>query len=184
MNIKRIFGVSLIIWLFSIYFVFALDRTSEITFEIKWIGIRHGTPDNLNLGTIQYSNQAQEITWKFGKYFWVEDLMWLRTGHYTTIQCDWLYGPTGAVITWIYLMAWNPVPERIFGVTWNVLISTTLNSFQSIYKPLVYIYKPTSGSNFWLANRYGDEPIIKIVVPPNPTAGTYRWIIMFTLYMD
>jgi hypothetical protein len=184
MNIRRIFSGALIIWFFSVCFMSATERTSEITFEIKWIGIRHGTPDNLNLGTIQYSAQVQEITWKFAKYFWVEDLMWFKTGHYTTIQCNWLYGPTWAIITWIYLMAWSPVPERIFGVTWNVLISSTLNSFQSIYSPLVYIYKPTNNSNFWLANRYGDEPIIKIVVPPNQIAGTYRWIIMFTLYMD
>ncbi|MCF7834756.1 hypothetical protein K9M48_01735 [Candidatus Gracilibacteria bacterium] len=161
---------------------FVLGADLQLNLEIKGIGIRHGTPTNLNLGTIQYSNQEQEITGKFIDYFWLEDRMGLSTGHYTTIQCNGLYGPTGSTITGIYMKAGNINPLRILGNTGNVLIYNNLTGYQSIYNPLVYIYKATDNVNAGKANKYGDNPYIKIIIPPYTSPGTYNGTIVFSLY--
>jgi len=168
-------------WLF---FVLWWTDNVQLTLEIKWIWIRHWTPDNLNLWTIPYSIQEQEITWQFTSWFWVEDLLWLATWHYTTIQCDGLYWSDWSIITWVYLKNWNIYPVKLLGNTWSVFISTNLNNYNSIYNPVVYIYKTSAQSNVWLANRYQDIPTIKVIVPPNTTAGDYSWTIVFSLYMN
>lgn len=177
-NKKIILFFVLLIWLS--FFVLWADL--QLNLEIKWIWIRHWTPTNLNLWTIQYSNQEQEITWKFIDYFWLEDRMGLSTWHYTTIQCNWLYWPTWSTITWIYMKAWNINPLRILWNTWNVLIYNNLTGYQSIYNPLVYIYKATDNVNAWKANKYWDNPYIKIIIPPYTSPWTYNWTIVFSLY--
>lgn len=146
--------------------------------------MRHWTPDNLSLWNITYSNQEQEITWVFSDYFWIEDLMWIASWHYTTIQCDWLFGPNWSIITWIYIKAWNLSPVKISWNPWNVLMSNDLLSYKSIYNPLVYIYKTTNNYNIWKANKYWDIPTIKIIVPPETIPGEYTWTITFSLYME
>ena len=138
----------------------------------------------MDLWTILYSGQEQEIMLQFTSGFWVEDLMWLASWHYTTIQCNWLRDGNWSIITWIYLQAWYINPTKILWNTWNVLISSDLITYKSIYNPLVYIYKPTNPINIWKANRYEDIPTLKIVVPANTTAGTYSWTIVFSLYME
>jgi len=158
--------------------------TGVLSLDIVWMWVRHWTPNNLNLWTVLYSNQEQEITWQFGSGFWVEDLIGMLTWHYTTIQCDWLHGPSWTSITWIYIKAWNINPTLVLWSTWWVYIPNNLNIFQSIYKPLVYIYKSIGISQVWVINRYQDIPIIKVVVPAYTTAGTYNGIIAFTLYME
>ena len=90
-KIKRIFLLSI---LFVCVYIFVALENVQINLEIKWIGIRHGTPTKLSLWTISYSDQPQEVNASFGDYFWIEDLMWLVTWHYTTIQCDGLIGPS------------------------------------------------------------------------------------------
>ena len=184
MRIKKIFIISLIFSILFLGWLYAVNDTSEITLKITWLGIRHGTPDNLNLWTVTYSNFVQEVTWQFNSGFWIEDLLWLATWHYTTVQCDGLYWPNWSIITWVYLKNWNTSPVRLLWNAWNVLISTSLNDYVSIYNPIVYIYKPSSPSNVWLANKYSDKPNIKLLIPSNTTAGDYSWTIVFTLYMN
>lgn len=183
MKSKNIFLYACII-LFFIFWLFVFGADIQLSFEIKWLWIRHWTPNNINLWTIQYSNQLQDITWKFSDYFWVEDLMWLKTWHYTTIQCDWLYGPTWSIITWIYFKVENVVPTKIMWKTWEVYISDDLIDYKSIYEPLVYIYKINSVLNWWKANKYWDMPYVKVVIPPYTTPWTYNWTIIFSLYMN
>jgi len=178
---KRLFVLSM---LFGWLSYFAWGTNIQLNLEIQWIGIRHGTPDNLDLWSIIYSAQEQEVPGQFDNYFWIEDLMWMVTWHYTTIQCDWLYGPDWAVITWIYLKAGNINPVRMMWNTWNVAISSTLSDYQSIYDPIVYFYKPTNITNIWKANKYWDIPSMKIVIPPETVAGDYVWTITFSLYME
>lgn len=182
MKLKNIFIVfSLFLILGSLY---AAQDIAELTLKINWIGIRHGTPNNLDLTATRNSTQEQEITGQFISGFWIEDLLWLSTWHYTTIQCDGLHGPNWSTITWIYIKAWASSPIRVLWNTWNVLISNILDSYTSLHNPIVYIYKPTNNSNLWLANRYQDIPILKVVIPPNTTAWVYKWTIVFTLYME
>jgi hypothetical protein len=184
MRIKKISIVFSIIWLLFFWWLYAITDTSEITLKIQWIWVRHGTPNNLNLTATWNASQDQEITWQFGNYFWIEDLLWLSTWHYVTIQCNGLHWPAGHIITWIYLEAWNVNPTKILWNNWNVFISSNLSSYQSIYNPIVYIYKSTNNSNIWLVNKYGDIPIFKVVVPANTTAWTYNGTIIFTLYTN
>lgn len=178
---KKIF-LFVVIFLYSFFLV--LWESVQLNLEIKWLWIRHWTPNNINLWTIQYSTDIQEVTWRFNSWFWVEDRMWLSTWHYTTIQCDWLYASTWNVITWVYLKAWYAHPYLIMWITWLVNVSNNLLDYKSILDPLVYIYKPNHPSNLWLANKYWDMPYVKIVIPPYTTPWTYNWTIIFSLYMN
>lgn len=164
--------------------IFGLWADVQLNLEIVWIWIRHGTPNNLNLSATWDALQDQEISWQFADDFWIEDLMWLETWHYTTIQCNWLRNWSWSILTWIYLKAWNSSPIRRFGNTWNVLISNELTSYKSIYNPVVYIYKPTNYINIWKANKYWDIPTIKVAIPANTMPGVYNGTIVFSLYTE
>jgi len=169
-------------WLW--YFTFAWSETWTLTLEIKGIGIRHGTPNNVNLWTPTTSSSDQEISGQFVDTFWIEDLQGYMTGHYTTIQCDGVYGSAGNTLTGIYLKAGNATPTLLFWTTGNVSIGTALSDYISILTPVTYIYKSTDIANLWVANRYWDQPRLKIVIPGWTPAGTYSGTIVFSLYMD
>jgi len=155
-----------------------------ISLNIVWIWIRHGTPSNVNLWVYGTSSNDQEISGQFSDYFWVEDLQGIATGHYTTIQCDGVYGSAGNRLTWVYLKAGSTSPTLIMGLTGNVLISSWTYNYVSILNPVTYIYKPTDVGNGWLANKYWDKPWFKIVIPGWTPAGHYSGTIIFSLYMN
>jgi len=154
----------------------------DITFEIKGIGTRHGTPDNANLWVLTTSINDQEFSGQFTDYFWIEDMQWNITGHYTTIQCDGIYGPAWYMLTWIYLKAGNTIPTLIQWLTGNVLIASELYNYTSVLNPMTYIYKPTDSSNAWLPNKYWDKPRFKIIIPAYAPPGTYSGTIVFSYY--
>ncbi|MCF7834752.1 hypothetical protein K9M48_01715 [Candidatus Gracilibacteria bacterium] len=165
-------------------FLFALNEEGTISLEITGFGIRHGTPGNLDLGSVEVSGSIQELSGQFQDFFWIEDLLGRMTGHYTTVQCNGLYGPSNSLITGIYLKAGNIVPQLILGLSGNVSVQNSLSDYVSIYKPIVYIYKTTQASNIGLANKYGDIPWIKVVIPPYSSAGNYNGTIVFSLYSN
>lgn len=129
------------------------------------------------------STSDQEISGQFDDFFWVEDLEWYITGHYTTIQCDGVYWSAGNILTGVYLKAGSTSPTLIQWAPGNVLISTELYDYTSIITPVTYIYKPTGAGNAWLINRYGDIPRLKILIPGWTPPGTYSGTIVFSLYM-
>ena len=187
MNKQKIFFWLLgILALCILWFFFNVQaEQGTITFKITWIWIRHGTPDNMNLGTISASTNDQEISWQFTDTFWVEDIEWYITGHYTTIQCAGVYGPNNAILTWVELMAGNTEPELLMGITGtNVFINPMLHTYTSITKPVTYIYKTTDTNNIWIVNKYGDKPWLKILIPPTSPAGIYSGTIVFSFYMN
>ena len=178
----RISWIALLLISSMIYYTQA-DQ-GNLTFEITGIGIRHGTPDNVNLWVLSTSTSDQELSGQFSDYFWVEDLEWYVTGYYTTIQCDGVYGPSGNILTWVYLKAGNTSPTLLLWNSGDVLISSGLQNYASIFSPMTYIYKPTDTGNAWIVNRYGDKPRLKIVIPAYTPPGTYSGTIVFSFYMD
>jgi len=135
------------------------------------------TPANLNLWSV---NPWDTIEINFDDYFWVEDLRWTNTGHYTTIQCDWLYGPSNFVITWLQL-SWATV-EMIDWRTNNTLIYSNLSDRTDITDPTLYLYRNNDLSNNWAINRYWNKPAIRVFVPEDAPAGSYKGKITYTLY--
>ena len=178
-----------IIWIFLLlffsvsYFAFASLDQWALTLNILGIGIRHGTPNNLNFWTPIASYNDQELIWEFDSDFWVEDLEWYVTGHYTTIQCNGVYWSAGNRLTGVYLKAGNINPTLIMWVAGNVHIATELNDYVSIFTPITYIYKPTDIHNAWVANKYWDRPQLKIFIPGWTPPGSYSGTIVFSLYM-
>lgn len=171
----------LLIW--SLFFYTNADDW-YLTLEVRGFGIRHGTPDNTNLWLLTTSGNEQELTGQFTDYFWVEDLQGYTTGHYTTIQCDGVYGPSWYILSWIYLKAGNITPELIQWLTGNhIFINSILNNYIDILSPITYIYKETHNDNAWLANRYGDKPYYKIIIPAYAPPGMYSGTIVFSFYM-
>ncbi len=181
-----IFWISWLALLFfssCFYFTFAWTEYWTLSLEIKGVGIRHGTPNNINLWTPSVSGGDQEISGQFSGDFWVEDLEWYSTGHYSTIQCDGVYWSAGNKLTWVYFKAGNSTPILLEWTTGNVLINTWLDNYASIIAPVTYIYKPTNINNIWTTNRYWDSPRLKILIPGWSPAGTYSGTIVFSLYM-
>ena len=165
-----------------LYYTYAATWT--ISLEITGIGLRHGTPNNANLWVLSTSTTDQEFSGQFSDYFRVEDMEGYVTGHYTTIQCDGVYGPAGNKLTWVYLKAGNTSPTLLLGTSGDVLISSGIYDYASILSPMTYIYKPTDTGNAWLVNRYWDKPRLKIVIPAYTPPGTYSGTIVFSFYMD
>ena len=187
-NSKRhvFFWISWIVLLFFsslCYFVSAWSEAWTLTLQIVGFGIRHGTPNNVNLWLPTTSGSDQEISWKFNGDFWIEDLQWYITGHYTTVQCDGVYGSAGNKLTGVFLKAGNTTPTLIQWSPGSVHISTWLLDYTSINTPVTYIYKSTDIQNAWLANRYWDTPRLKILIPGWTPPGTYTGTIVFSLYM-
>lgn len=164
------------------YLVFASSEEWTLSLEILGLGIRHGTPNNVNLWTPVTSSSTQEILWQFDENFWVEDLQGYITGHYTTIQCDGIYGPGGIKLTGVLLKAGNNTPTLMQWTPGNVFISTGLYTYASILSPVTYIYKLTAPNNVWLLNQYGDKPRLKIIIPAYSPPGSYSGTIVFSFY--
>ncbi|MFA7298354.1 MAG: hypothetical protein WC010_01790 [Candidatus Absconditabacterales bacterium] len=157
--------------------------TAIVSLEVTGIGIRHGTPANVNLGTIIASPGDQEFSGQFSNYFRVDDMQGYITGYYTTIQCDGIYGSTGNKLTGVYLKAGNIIPEYIQGITGNhILINSILSTYTNILLPITYLYKETHIDNKGLINKYGDKPWIKIFIPGGTPPGSYSGTIVFSFY--
>jgi len=155
-----------------------------ISLEITGLGIRHGTPENFSFWTVAASLSDQYISGQFTEPFWVEDIEWYITGHYTTIQCAGVYGPNH-VLTWVEFMAGNTTPELLMWLTWtNVYINPLLSTYTNIIEPVTYIYKETNINNAWLVNKYWDKPRLKILIPPAAPSGVYSGTIIFSFYME
>ncbi|HKL43963.1 MAG TPA: hypothetical protein VJ892_01650, partial [Candidatus Absconditabacterales bacterium] len=149
----------------------------QISVTIKGQGIIIGTPANLNLGSV---NPGDTVEINFDDYFWVEDLRGTNTGHYTTIQCDGLYGPSNFVITGLQLS--GATVEMIDGRTNNTLIYSNLSDRTDITDPTLYLYRNNDLSNNGAINRYGNKPAIRVFVPEDAPAGSYKGKITYTLY--
>lgn len=178
-----IIGILLVILSSFLYYTYAAQGV--ITFEITWVGLRHGTPENFPISTVTSSPSDQEISGQFTQSFRVEDIEGYATGHYTTIQCAGIRGPYDTVLTWVELMAGNPVPELLMWTTGpNVSINPSLTTYTNIIEPITYIYKDTNLNNIWIVNKYGDKPWIKILIPAGTPPGTYSGTIVFSFYME
>ncbi len=160
-------------------------QQGNITLEITGLGIRHGTPGNFPIGTVYSSPYDQEISGQFTEPFWIEDIEGYTTGHYTTIQCDGIYGPSNTRLTGIELKAGSITPELLMWLTsLHVKINPVLSSYTNIIEPVTYIYKETDPSNIGIINKYGDKPWIKIFIPAGSPPGTYSGTIVFSFYME
>ncbi len=184
---KKIF-LLLCIFVFSTFSYIVLAQNInqwDVTMRITWLGIRHGTPENFPIWVVSASPTDQEVSWQFIEPFWVEDIQGYITGHYTTIQCDGIYGPAMTKLTWIELKAGTMTPELLMGTTWpNVAINPALSIYQNITEPITYIYKDTDITNAGIVNKYGDKPWIKILIPTATPPGVYSGTIVFSFYME
>lgn len=185
-SLKKIWiclGIVIFCTIFSVVFA-DIETQGKVSLQISGLGIRHGTPNDVHLGTLSTAPYDQEFSGQFTEPFWVEDLQGNITGHYTTIQCDGIYWPDGYIITWIYLKAGNIVPTLLQGVSGHVYIYSAFSDYISILHPLTYMYKPTDVFNGGLTNKYGDMPRFKLIIPANAPAWSYSGTLTFSFYMD
>lgn len=167
----------LLVLVFVFFPVIVNANNSLVSVEVLSAWLIIWTPENLNIWSVSPWNDKEV---NFTDYFWIEDLRWTNTGHYTTIQCDWLYGPSDAIITWVQL-SWATV-DMIAGKPNNTLIYSNLSSRTDVTEPKLYLYRNNNVSNNWAINRYWNKPAIKITVPSWVPAGSYKWKITYTLY--
>ena len=160
-----------------------------LLFEFLWLKYKRSTCRNIlirfgNLNSFQYQswlcfclNYRRKT---FNNYFWVEDLRWVNTWYYTTIQCDGLYWPNDFVITGVQLL-WNSL-DLIQWIGNQTDMFSNLSSWTDITIPQLYFYKKDNMPWNYNGNKYWSKPSIKVSVPNNAPAGTYRWKITYTLY--
>jgi len=134
---------------------------------------------------VMSSPTDQVVSGQFTEHFRIEDIEGYMTGHYTTIQCDGIYGPSNTRLTGIELKAGNTDPELIMGLTGpNVKINSNLITYQNIIEPITYLYKETNSNHMGIVNKYGDKPWIKLLIPTSTPPGTYSGTIVFSFYMQ
>ncbi len=174
----------IIIYTFFVIFIvlggFVVSQNQQISIRIHWQWIIIWTPNNLDLWTITSWSIVEVSFWD---HFWIEDLRWSNTGHYTTMQCDGLYGEWAAawvVITGVQL-SWANV-ERLLWLENDTLIYSNLVSWTDITSPQLYLYRNNNISNGWVWNKYWNKPSIRITVPDDVPVGTYKGKITYTLY--
>jgi hypothetical protein len=155
---------------------FATHFVRSETIAISW-WLVIGTPANISLWSL---TAWSGYVYTFSDYFWIEDLRWNNTGHYTTIQCDGLYGPNNAIITGVQMS--GSLIEKIVWITNNTLIYSSLTTWTDITEPQLYLYRNDIIGANGAINRYWNKPSIKITVPADVPSGSYKWKITYTLY--
>ena len=118
--------------LFALVWISLAQIQKEVHVEISWLGLVIWTPSNISLGSVSAWTTVEKT---FNNYFWVEDLRWVNTWYYTTIQCDGLYWPdnfiiTGVQLSWnlVELLQWNGNQTDIYSNldSWTDITSTTI----------------------------------------------------------
>jgi hypothetical protein len=163
--------------LFALVWISLAQIQKEVHVEISWLGLVIWTPSNISLGSVSAWTTVEKT---FNNYFWVEDLRWVNTWYYTTIQCDGLYWPNDFVITGVQLL-WNSL-DLIQWIGNQTDMFSNLSSWTDITIPQLYFYKKDNMPWNYNGNKYWSKPSIKVSVPNNAPAGTYKWKITYTLY--
>lgn len=164
-----VFVVSFLYWIWS-------SVSTRLTFTLNSLWVIIWTPDNLDIWSV---NTWTFVNKYFSGYFWVKDLRWSNTGHYTTIQMNGLFGPNNSVITGIKLFANSPVL-----IEWqanNAQLNSIFNDWVDITDPVLFFYKNDNMNN-WYLNKYWVIPSIRIWVPNDVSPWNYKWKITYTLY--
>lgn len=175
---KKSFLISIVFVGIFWWYIFAQSNSQwTLSLAILWDGLIIGTPANISLGSV---NPGGTVETTFDDYFWIEDLRWTSTGHYTTIQCDGLYGPGGYVITGVQ-MIWSLV-DLIRGLSNQTKIYSNLSTRKDITIPQLYLYRNNNWTDPGFMNRYWNKPSIRVSVPSNAPVGSYKWKITYTLY--
>ena len=170
-------ALSLLACIFATSFA---DNTVSVQILWNWLVI--GTPWSVNLWTINaWSDRSYTFTWE--NFYWIRDLRWYYTWHYTTIQCDGLYQTNWSnIITWVRLHSTQWI------LSWWLPNQTTINqalqdsNWLDITEPQLYFYRNDWWHSWWVTNLYIDYPTITISVPSGTPSWTYRWRITYTLY--
>lgn len=172
---KNIFAFLTVFCVLCVWFALGAESQVSVVLGTRWLFI--WTPTNLSLWSVSPWNTVEVL---FDDYFWIEDLRWTSTGHYTTIQCDGLFGPNGYIITGVQL-SWVNV-EMIAGRSNSTLIYSNLNIWTDVTSPQLYLYRNNGASNNGAINIYGNKPSIRVSIPEDAPVGSYKGKITYTLY--
>ena len=165
--------------------------TAQIILSVeKWILRIWNTDSILNLWEVNVSNNAQLLSWSFwANSFWVEDMKWLESWYYTTIQVtDLAWTVAGHTISAsnVSLKTENAIPSYISWATVNdsqVIFWEWIKSWHSGSWAVNYFMREnTSTANAWRVWKWWDNLQIKVNIPAHTPYDTYRWTITYTLY--
>ena len=83
-------GVIVILCLCFVWSLTFWSLSPEVKLQIVWRWLIIGTPDavSVSLWDVQ---AGSSVSYTFTDNFWIKDLRWINQGHYTTIQCNWLF---------------------------------------------------------------------------------------------
>lgn len=175
------YGLIILSLLACIFATSFADNIVSVQISGNWLVI--GTPGAVSLGTISNWWGTLSHTFSWDEYFWIRDLRWFYTWHYTTIQCDWLYQAG-----WNWVITWVLFKSTAGTLLWWLANGTTINSAlqqwdgADITEPKLYFYRNDGWHSGWVTNIYIDYPTISVTVPAGTPAWTYRWAITYTLY--
>ena len=181
MNKNKMVLIGVLCLCFVWSFVF-WSISPEVTLKIVWRWLIIGTPDavSVSLWDVQ---AGSSVSYTFTDNFWIKDLRWINQGHYTTIQCDWLFQEW-----WTWAITWVMLKSTVWSLLWWQANQTSINAeLQSgdgldITQPKLYFYRVNSWHNGGVLNTYWDKPTIKISIPEWTPTWTYKWKITYTLY--
>lgn len=168
----------LIVLIASIITLCTVANAIDIIVNVRWQWLIIWTPANIQLGSFSNSKTVD-----FTDYFWIEDLRWYDSWHYTTIQ--WLlYWSDGNIISGASV-EFKTNSENII-LIWGIQDDTDFNrnlvNYTDITDPKLLFYRNDKQNNIWYLNRYGFKPSVKVTLPSGAPSGPYKLKLTYTLY--
>ncbi len=178
--IYRIISIALF-WLRVIWYTTYAQTQGQIALEIKAWFLNISGSGNLNIGTISSNPSNEERSVSIENILQTRDISWRCGEYYTTMQIGNLSNGLSEIsnenisinFSTITTIQWKQNPSLSLGPTIN-------NQRWLVKNPTTYIHR-SIGTNCGTIGQYTSTWDIKINIPANQPAGTYRGKIYFLL---
>lgn len=174
--------ISLILFWLNIFWCSTYAQTEwKVTLEVKAWFLSISGSWNLNIGTIYSNPTNEERSIPIENILQTRDISWRCGEYYTTIQISDLSNWWSKIsnenistnLNTITTIQWKTNPSLSIG-------PTIYNQRWQIKNPTTYIHR-SIGTNCGYIGQYSTTWDIKINIPANQLAGTYRGKIYFLL---
>lgn len=174
--------VTILFWLSFIWFTTNAQSTQgQIALEIKRGFLTIAWSWTLNIGTISSNPGIEERTISVENNLQIRDIAGLCDWHYTTLQLSDLSNGSEIISNQNITLNLQSITTILGKDNSSLSLWLTIdNQRWAIKNPATHIYR-SIWTNCWYIGQYGTTGDIKINIPANQPAGTYRGKIYYLL---
>ena len=171
--------------LFSLSFFWfttnAQNTQGQIALEIKARFLTIAWSWTLNIWSVLSNPEVEERIVPIENILQIKDISWLCGEYYTTMQISNLSNWSSEITKENISVNLQPIITLLGKENPSLSLGPTINNQRwSIENPTTYIHR-SIGTNCWTIGQYWSTWDIKINIPANQPAGTYRGKIYFLL---